>query len=114
VYTEQAATKDHHRYWHRVVEANANGGTVTVTAGQVPKSNAVTLPGGVYEWRPRIRATRFGTETEIVVPPFQCGNGQRTSKSSCWNDATELGRSARRPARVLASSQVVKTTRTQL
>ena len=101
-------TKNDHRSWHWVAVANANAGTVTVTAGQVPKSNAVTLPAGVYEWQAaysgdsanQASASRFGTETEIVIPQSQCGNGQRTSKSSCWNDATRLGRTARQGLRV--------------
>jgi hypothetical protein len=103
VYTEQAATKNHHRSWHWVAVTTANAGTVTVTAGQVPTSNAVTLPAGVYEWQAaysgdaanQASASRFGTETEIVIPKSECGNGQRISKSSCWNDATRLGRTAR-------------------
>jgi hypothetical protein len=103
VYTEQAVTKNHHRSWHWVALTTANAGTVTVTAGQVPTSNAVTLPAGVYEWQAAYSgdsanhpsSSRFGTETEIVIPQSQCGTGQRTPKSNCWNDATRLSRSAR-------------------
>jgi hypothetical protein len=89
---------DHHRFWHWVELGTA--GTVTVTAGQVPKSNAVTVPVGVYEWQARYSgdsanqpsASRFGSETEIVVPSSQCETGQSISKPSCQTEATSLTR----------------------
>jgi hypothetical protein len=89
LYTRQTVTKNHHRLWHWVVLGTA--GTVTVTAGQVPKSYAVTVPDGVYEWQAvysgdsanQPSASRFGSETEIVVPSSECETGQKTSKPSC-------------------------------
>jgi hypothetical protein len=89
LYTQQTVTKNHHRFWHWVVLGTA--GTVTVTAGQVPKSNAVTVPDGVYEWQAvfsgdsanQPSASRFGSETEIVVPSSECETGQKTSKPRC-------------------------------
>jgi hypothetical protein len=94
VYTQQTVTKNHYRYWHWVVLGTA--GTVTVTAGQVSMSNAVTLPEGIYEWHAvysgdsanQPSSSRFGSATEIVIPPPWCGTGQRTSKFSCQTDAT--------------------------
>jgi hypothetical protein len=89
VYTEQTVTQNHHRFRHWVVLGTA--GTVTVTAGQVPKSNAVTVPVGVYEWQAvysgdsanQPSASHFGSETEIVIPSSRCETGQKTSKPSC-------------------------------
>jgi hypothetical protein len=89
VYTQQSVTKNHFRYWHWVVLGTA--GTVTVTAGQVPESNPVTLPAGIYEWHAvysgdsanKASSSRFGSETEIVIPSSPCGKGQLTSKFSC-------------------------------
>jgi hypothetical protein len=96
VYTQQTFTTNHHRLWHWVVLGTA--GTVSVTAGQVPKSNAVTVPNGVYEWQAvysgdsanQPSASRFGSETEIVIPSSQCETGQRTSNPDCQNDETRL------------------------
>jgi hypothetical protein len=64
-------------------EPVANGGTVTVTAGAVPASQAVTLPAGTYEWQASYSgdslndpsASRFGSETEIVIPVPKCQYG---------------------------------------
>jgi hypothetical protein len=94
VYTQQTVTRHHYRYWHWVVLGTA--GTVTVTAGQVPMSNAVTLPAGTYEWHAvysgdsanQPSSSRFGSETEIVIPSTQCGSGQGAFKSNCRTDAT--------------------------
>jgi hypothetical protein len=92
VYTQQTVAKGHFHYWHWVVLGTA--GTVTVTAGQVPTSNAVTLPQGIYEWRAvysgdsanKPSSSRFGSETEIVIPSTQCGKGRMTSPTSCQLD----------------------------
>jgi hypothetical protein len=75
VYSQQTVVKGHQRIWQWVALGDA--GTVTVTAGQVPKSNVVTLPKGVYEWKAvysgdsanQTSSSRFGSETEIVIPP---------------------------------------------
>lgn len=75
----------------------ASGGTVTVTKGQVPSSNAVTLPVGVYEWQASYSgdtndlasASQFGSETEIVVPMPECRWG--------WNWGWNPGCKAQRP-----------------
>jgi Bacterial Ig-like domain (group 3) len=64
-------------------EPVADGGTVAVTAGSVPPSKAVTLPAGTYEWQASYSgdsrndpsASRFGSETEIVIPVPQCKYG---------------------------------------
>jgi IgGFc binding protein/Bacterial Ig-like domain (group 1) len=64
-------------------EPVADGGTVAVTAGLVPPSKAVTLPAGTYEWQASYSgdsrndpsASRFGSETEIVIPVPQCKYG---------------------------------------
>jgi len=92
VYTQQTVAKSHFRYWHWVVLGTA--GTVTVAAGNVPMSNAVTLPEGIYEWRAvysgdsanKPSSSRFGSETEIVIPPTQCRTGSMTSPASCQID----------------------------
>ncbi len=81
VYARQAVTKGGYRSWHWVAVSSANAGTVTVTAGQVPKSNAVTLPKGVYEWQAvysgdsanQPSSSPFGSEAEFVIPPPRCG-----------------------------------------
>jgi hypothetical protein len=93
VYTQKTVTKNHFRYWHWVVLGTA--GTVTVTAGHVPMSNAVTLPEGIFEWHAvysgdvanQPSSSRFGSETEIVLPPTQCRTGWMTSPASCQIDA---------------------------
>jgi hypothetical protein len=90
VYTRKFVKKDHYRSW-RWVAVSANAGTVTVTAGQVPKSNAVTLPDGLYEWQAvysgdsanQPSSSRFGSETELVAPPPRCWIGQRAAKLGC-------------------------------
>jgi hypothetical protein len=79
VYTQQVVIANGYWSWHWVPVANANAGTVTVTAGQVPASNAVTLPEGVYEWQAvysgdsanEPSSSRLGSETEVVIgiPP---------------------------------------------
>ena len=92
VYTQKTVAKNHFRYWHWVALGTA--GTVTVTAGQVPVSNAVTLPVGIYEWHAvysgdsanKPSSSRFGSETEIVLPPTQCRTGWMTSPTSCQID----------------------------
>jgi Bacterial Ig-like domain (group 3) len=63
----------------------ASGGTVTVTGGIVPSSNAVTLSPGIYEWQASYSGDAlnnpstswFGSETEIVIPPPRCNRGSR-------------------------------------
>ena len=83
VYSQQAVMKNNHRSWSWVVVAGVDPGTVTVAAGQVPKSNAVSLPAGVYEWQASYSGdsangpstSRFGSETEIVLPAPTCGHG---------------------------------------
>jgi hypothetical protein len=78
VYTRQFVAKNGHRTLQWVMAANA--GTVTVTAGQVPHSNAVSLPIGLYEWQAvysgdsanQPSSSRFGSEIEIVVPLPRC------------------------------------------
>jgi hypothetical protein len=94
VYSQQTVTRHHYRYWHWVVLGTA--GTVTVTAGQVPMSNAVTLPPGTYEWHAvysgdsanQPSSSRFGSETEIVTPSTPCETGRWSLKSDCRTDAT--------------------------
>ena len=90
VYTRQPVTKNGHRSWQWVAVANANAGTVTVTAGQVPNSNPVNLPAGLYEWQAvysgdsanQPSSSRFGSEFEIVIPVFQCGTGLCTNNQT--------------------------------
>ena len=80
VYTQQPVTKNGHRSLQWVAVANVNPGTVTVTAGQVPNSNAVSLPQGIYEWQAvysgdsanHPSSSHLGSETEIVLPQWQC------------------------------------------
>lgn len=84
VFTKQPVTKNGHRTWQWVAVADANAGTVTVTAGQVPSSNAVSLPAGVYEWQAAYSgdsanqpsSSRFGSEVEVVIPQFSCAAGR--------------------------------------
>ena len=103
VYTEQAVMKNGHRSWQWVAVANANAGTVTVTAGQVPNSNAVSLPDGVYEWQAvysgdsanQSSSSRFDSETEIVVPLPQCEPGRTTFNHSCHDHEMGSDPSAR-------------------
>jgi hypothetical protein len=69
-------TKRHRSVWEPI----ATGGTVTVSGGVVPASTAVTLPRGIYEWQASYSgdslngpsSSRFGSETEIVIPAPQC------------------------------------------
>jgi hypothetical protein len=90
VYTEQAVTKNGQRSWQWVAVANANPGTVTVTAGKVPNSNAVSLPQGLYEWQAvysgdsanQSSSSRLGSETELVLPQWQCHS--RHCTTSGW------------------------------
>ena len=80
VYTQQAVMKNGHRSWQWMAVGNVNPGTVPVTAGQVPSSNAVTLPAGVYEWQAvysgdsanQPSSSRLGSETEVVIPAGRC------------------------------------------
>ena len=61
----------------------ASGGTVTVTNGSVPPSNAVTLPPGTYYWEAAYSGdalngpsqSPWGSEVETVVPTPQCSYG---------------------------------------
>jgi hypothetical protein len=88
VYTRQLIAKNGHRTLQWVMAANA--GTVTVTAGQVPHSNAVSLPTGLYEWQAvysgdsanQPSSSRFGSEVEFVVPQPHCYSWL------CKNDAS--------------------------
>ena len=94
VYSRQDVMKDGHRSWRWAAVANANAGTVTVTDGQVPNSNTVSLPDGLYEWQAvysgdsanRPSSSRFGSETEIVVPLSPCEHGQAAFNPSCQNN----------------------------
>lgn len=60
------------------LKAVASGGTVTVTAGEVPASSPVTLPAGLYELQAVYSGdahnapskSRLGHETEVVLPAF--------------------------------------------
>jgi hypothetical protein len=81
VYTRQTRTEDHSRNWHWVALGTA--GTVTVTAGHVPMSNAVTLPEGMYEWRAvysgdaanQPSSSRFGSQIEMSYGQGNAGAG---------------------------------------
>jgi hypothetical protein len=77
-YTVYALVRARFPFWRW--EPVASGGTVTVTAGTVPASKAVTLPAGTYEWQASYSGdslndpstSLFGSETEIVIPVPQC------------------------------------------
>ena len=96
VYARQAVMKYRHWFWQWVADTKVNTGTVTVTAGQVPNSTAVTLPSGVYTWQATYSgdaanqpsSSRLGDELETVVPPFQCGPW-RSFDHSCGNDGRD-------------------------
>jgi hypothetical protein len=68
----------HSPFWQWVPVAT--GGTVTVIGGVIPNSSAVTLTPGTYEWQATYSGdslndqstSRFGSETEIVIPAPQC------------------------------------------
>jgi Bacterial Ig-like domain (group 3) len=68
----------HWPFWQWVPVAS--GGTVTITGGVIPDSNAVTLTPGAYEWQATYSGdslndqsmSRLGSETEIVIPAPQC------------------------------------------
>ncbi len=61
----------------------AGAGTVNVSNGSVPSSNAVTLPPGTYEWQATYSGdganapsmSRLGSETEYVIPVPRCSYG---------------------------------------
>jgi hypothetical protein len=64
-------------------ESAASGGTVTVTAGSVPDSDAVTLPPGIYYWQASYSGdsynapsvSQLGSEVEYVInaPRYRFG-----------------------------------------
>ena len=90
VYARERVKKDGHWCWEWVKVAD--GGTVTLRDGQVPNSKPVTLPTGVYEWQASFSgdsanqssSSRFGSETEIVVPASKCTDGwTRGNDSKC-------------------------------
>jgi hypothetical protein len=62
---------------------SSNVGKVDVTNGSVPPSNPVTLGPGVYFWRVSYSGdpnnspsrTELGSQTEVVLPPANCGFG---------------------------------------
>jgi hypothetical protein len=64
-------------------ESAASGGTVTVTAGSVPGSAAVTLPPGIYYWQASYSGDSYnapsvsplGSETEdVIFAPWRLGH----------------------------------------
>ena len=71
------------RHWFTHWAPVASGGTFPVTAGVVPGSNAVRLRPGDYEWQATYSGdalnkpakSRFGSETEIVIPAPKCRFG---------------------------------------
>ncbi len=81
VYSLKPGSKSnfHYKSWSPV----ASGGTFPVTDGSVPDSNPVTLPPGVYQWQAsysgdslnKPSTSRFGSETEVVVPVPTCHYG---------------------------------------
>ena len=68
----------------------ATAGTFTVTDGTVPNSNPVNLPVGIYEWQASYSGdsnnapskSRFGSETEVVIPVPNCKYGWHWGWSS--------------------------------
>ena len=81
--------KNGHRSWQWVVVANANAGTVTVTAGQVPNSNAVSLPAGVYRVAGGcIRATRRTSPPRAASAPRPRSSCRGFDCEHCTNDET--------------------------
>ncbi len=99
VYAGEEVKKNGHwsRQWVPVADANA--GTVTVASGKVPNSNPVSLPSGIYEWQAvysgdsanQPSSSRFGSETEIVIPLPSCNQQESGSivNPSCENDETD-------------------------
>ena len=88
VYMRQDVMTNDHRFWRWAPVVNADPGTVTVTGGQVPNSNAVTLPSGIYEWQASYSgdsnnepsSSHFGSEVEVVIPVPQCQPGQESDQ----------------------------------
>jgi hypothetical protein len=78
-----AAFSDRFPYWQSQWEPVASGGTVTVTAGSVPDSDAVTLPPGIYYWQASYSGDAYnapsvsqpGSEVEYVIftPRYRFG-----------------------------------------
>jgi len=74
--------------WDKV----ASGGTVTVTGGVVPASQAVTLGSGVYLWKASYSGdannapstSRRGPGIEIVRRPFECATGDNWWSVRCF------------------------------
>jgi hypothetical protein len=72
------------RYPYLRWETAASGGTVTVTAGSVPDSDAVTLPPGTYYWQASYSGdaynapsvSQLGSEVEYVIyaPGYRFGS----------------------------------------
>jgi hypothetical protein len=76
----------------------ASGGTFTVTDGSVPDSNPVTLSPGIYQWQAsysgdslnKPSTSRFGSETEKVIPVPTCHYGWNWGKNGdckSWSQA---------------------------
>jgi Bacterial Ig-like domain (group 3) len=78
------AFSDRFPYWQSQWEPVASGGTVTVTAGSVPDSDAVTLPPGIYYWQASYSGdaynapsvSQLGSEVEYVIyaPGYRFGS----------------------------------------
>jgi hypothetical protein len=97
--------------------AVASGGTFTVTGGLVPNSNPVTLPPGTYQWQASYSGdpsnqpstSRFGSETENVVPVPTCHYGWKWGRDGgCKPKCHVQNAKTKKKAKSTAKTKVTK------